>query len=290
MTHKEVNKKFLEDFNSKYPNFIVLEYTNIGSPIVFKDDDGIIHKKNMAKKCISHGVRKDSILNKEEYVSSKLNEIFPNLKLLKFNGFKQKILIQDENGFEYTPRCSDLLNNHPISIQTCTKKYDLFVFKANLKHNNIFEYPEFKYINGKQKIEIECKIHGSFLCSVESHLWGSGCPKCGYVGFSKESWLKRLKNERAIFYILEMFNEEEKFIKVGITSTNIEDRYKNLKEYQYNILLGIQNSPSYVYDIEKEILKKFKHSKVIPKKLFGGKTECLDVKCLEDLMLFIKSK
>jgi hypothetical protein len=285
--NKEKLDKFRIDFKNKYPQFEILEFKNLNSPIVFKDSEGYIHKKNIAFKCISHGVRVDSIVDKENYVSEKLKKIFPNLKVIEFTTFKGKITVQDENGFEYKPNCSDLLNGHPVSIQTCTQKEKLFVFKANIKHNNCFEYLPFKYINGKNKINIKCKIHGIFSQTIETHLEGSGCRKCGCVGFSKESWLKRLKNKECIFYILEMFNRNEKFLKVGITSKSVLSRYSRLENYKYKILFETKNNPSNIYDLEKSIMKNFKTNKFYPKKPFPGRSECFNLDCYKQIIKFI---
>lgn len=288
MNNKDKLDSFIKKFTNKYPGFVILEFTNLTSPIIFKDNKDIIHKKNEAHKCLSHGIRVDSIFDKEKYIIKKLKHLFPNLKLIEFNGFKKKIIVEDQNGFRYSPNCSDLLNGHPISIQTCLNKYELFVFKAKEKHKNLFIYPIFTYKNGKQKINIECKQHGIFTQSIESHLYGAGCKKCGCIGFSKDSWLKRLKNKQATFYILEMFNEKEKFIKIGITSTNIVNRYKDLKHYKYNLLFEKIDTPSNIYDLEKIILKYFKSNKYIPQNDFGGKNECFYLDSLTNLLIFIK--
>jgi hypothetical protein len=56
---------------------------------------------------------------------------------------------------------------------------DEFVRKANIKHNNKYDYSEVVYKSTHTKIHIKCDIHGIFTQEPASHLSGIGCPKCG---------------------------------------------------------------------------------------------------------------
>lgn len=270
-------------FYKKYPNFKLLKFTNLTSEIEFIDDEGYLHKKSLARRVLTHNVRMDSIIDKCSYIQDKIKLKFPDLKLIEFNGMKKNVLVEDSNGFIFTPQCHDLISGHPVSIQTCTNKYEYFVFKANNRHNSYYNYPIFNYKNGKQKIEILCPIHGSFYQSIESHLYGRGCPLCNKGGFSKESWLKRLKDKECCLYVLKIFDENESFIKIGITSKSIEKRFKPLINYKFSELFQIKGNASEIYDLEKELLKRYKHYKYFPKKEFAGKTECFSIKILTKL-------
>lgn len=53
-----------------------------------------------------------------------------------------------------------------------------FVSKADLVHNNFYDYSQIDYDIGKTKIDIICPVHGVFSQRAESHLQGIGCPKC----------------------------------------------------------------------------------------------------------------
>lgn len=55
---------------------------------------------------------------------------------------------------------------------------ELFIKKASEIHNNKFDYSKSAYTNYNSKIEIICKIHGSFMQTVDNHLHGQGCIKC----------------------------------------------------------------------------------------------------------------
>ncbi len=53
-----------------------------------------------------------------------------------------------------------------------------FKERAEKKHGKRYDYSEVNYINAITKIDIICPEHGSFPQTPNSHLNGSGCPKC----------------------------------------------------------------------------------------------------------------
>ena len=89
-----------------------------------------------------------------------------------------------------------------------TKKLtiDIFVVRANKKHNYKYDYSKFVYINCRTKSIIICPEHGEFLQNPHDHLKGKVCHKCSGT---------QLKN-------LEQFiNEATKFIIVNIIIQNL---------------------------------------------------------------------
>lgn len=61
-----------------------------------------------------------------------------------------------------------------------------FINRAQLIHNNKYQYKNTKYTNAKTKVFITCPIHGDFLQSPDSHLRGKGCPECKKEKLSKD--------------------------------------------------------------------------------------------------------
>ncbi|EJT5937157.1 GIY-YIG nuclease family protein [Clostridium perfringens] len=58
-------------------------------------------------------------------------------------------------------------------------KLEIFIDKANKKHNNKFDYSKFVYKTAKTKSIIICPIHGEFLQNPDKHLNSKyGCIKC----------------------------------------------------------------------------------------------------------------
>ena len=62
-----------------------------------------------------------------------------------------------------------------------TDTLESFISKAKLIHNNTYDYSESNYVSSQTKIKIICPIHGEFWQTPNSHLHGSGCPKCGKI-------------------------------------------------------------------------------------------------------------
>ena len=53
-----------------------------------------------------------------------------------------------------------------------------FIKKANIIHNNKYDYSKVEYIKANQKVIIICKKHSDFLQTPNDHLDGKGCRNC----------------------------------------------------------------------------------------------------------------
>ena len=91
-----------------------------------------------------------------------------------------------------------------------------FIEKANLRHNNLYDYSKCNYKSTRDKIIISCKIHGEFLQTPNDHLSGCGCQKCGLGNYSKIciEWLENIMKKDNIF-IQHGYNFIEKKIKIN---------------------------------------------------------------------------
>lgn len=67
----------------------------------------------------------------------------------------------------------------PLNIST-------FIERARAVHGDKYDYSNVHYVNIKKKVTITCKMHGSFNQVAETHLDGSGCPKCGLLSRSNK--------------------------------------------------------------------------------------------------------
>lgn len=90
---------------------------------------------------------------------------------------KNKILIKDEYGFDHLVSPHVHLQGHKTSIKTVINKVNYIIYHFNLIHNYKYDYSKVKY-DGKNKVTIICPEHGEFEQTPDSHLHGSGCPKC----------------------------------------------------------------------------------------------------------------
>lgn len=159
-----------------------------------------------------------------------------------------------------------------------------FIERANLKHNNLYDYKLVDYQGAHTKIKIICKHHGEFLQSPNSHLSGKGCKNCA---LSEKGWTRthfkdkciNNNNGLGILYILGCWDDEKKetFIKIGITSRSIKQRYDSKAKLPYNfkVLHEITGDPEYIYDLETLLHKKSKNYRYTPSIQFAGSSsEC----------------
>ncbi|MFW6226147.1 MAG: hypothetical protein ACOC3V_04245 [bacterium] len=72
------------------------------------------------------------------------------------------------------------LNGHGCPYCSGVKKLtnEEFIKRANVIHDNFYDYSMIDYINTENKIIIICPQHGKFEQTPHSHLNGNGCEKC----------------------------------------------------------------------------------------------------------------
>lgn len=68
-----------------------------------------------------------------------------------------------------------------------------FIERANIIHNNKYNYEKTNYINSRKKVLIICPIHGEFWQTADGHLRGQGCTKCSKKIKTTEEFIKKAK-------------------------------------------------------------------------------------------------
>lgn len=74
------------------------------------------------------------------------------------------------------PKCANEEN-----AKTRTKDLQHYLSKAKEVHRDKYDYSKVVFVERGSKVEILCKVHGSFWQTFSSHLQGCGCPKCATV-------------------------------------------------------------------------------------------------------------
>lgn len=139
-------------------------------------------------------LNKDKALTNEEFIR-RAREIhgdkFDYSKVEYKNNYTKVCIIcheKDANGVEHgdfwqTPAnhlcgngCKKCRNDEYCRRRTAS--YDEYIAKARKVHGDRYNYPPEEYIIGKDKIAIECSIHGIFHQRRSAHLEGEGCPRC----------------------------------------------------------------------------------------------------------------
>lgn len=70
---------------------------------------------------------------------------------------------------------------------------DEFIRKAELIHNNKYDYSLAEYKNSITKIKILCHVHGEFIQPPGTHLAGVGCPRCAGKNKTTEDFIIQAK-------------------------------------------------------------------------------------------------
>lgn len=132
---------------------------------------------------------------------------------------------------------------------------------------------EFKGVNNP----IEFKILGKKYISTPTALMSgyfSTTPSLGIFNLKNiEKNKLEFINKKCILYKIKLFNENEVFYKVGITTTPISNRFRQIP-YNIEIIELIDTNLYDGYNQEKQIHKQLSKSKYSPQIQFGGKTEC----------------
>lgn len=148
-----------------------------------------------------------------------------------------------------------------------------FIIESENIHNKLYTYNinKTKKMLIKDKIEIICKLHGSFFIKPKNHINGKGCPNCvnKEVRWTKEHY----RNKITILYYIKI----GKYYKIGLTKRNVIKRFETEKEIKKNIeILNVWEfkNGGIAFELEKECLdatKKYSTNIKILKK--GGNTE-----------------
>lgn len=158
-----------------------------------------------------------------------------------------------------------------------------FIEKSIKIHGNKYNYDLVDYVNQMTKVDIVCKIHGAFSQQPNSHLCRKeGCPICGNTAgtWSYTKWEEQgfssTKFESFKIYVIECWNDTERFFKIGKTFRTIGQRYhaKSDLPYEWRVVYTEQGSARYVCELERELINKHFDVKYIPKIKFRGGEEC----------------
>jgi len=222
-------------------------------------------------------------------------------KVVYVNSYTQiKIICQNHGIFEQIPQVhlKSVVGCPKCDISNRTKIASKFIIEANLRHDNLYKYHKIKYINSKKKIEIVCDKHGSFWQTPENHMRnGSGCPICANFNRSKTYNAGREirlanKNESGIIYLAEFSQENEKFVKIGITTgAGVITRFGTThRGYKINNLFEEKLPMATAASIENAILEMFVMDKHTPNIKFGGYTECFTINTKDKILKYINRR
>ncbi len=223
-----------------------------------------------------------------------------NLEYLEqYNGRFKKIKARDESGIIHLVKPDKLFAGRKPSIYTAIDKTKVYVNKAIEIHKGKYNYSKAIYTGDLGKLKIKCSKHGYFLQGAGVHLMGCGCPKCGIEkmklsraknGWTRTSWIEfcNASNSDPKLYIIHCYNDNEQFIKIGITKNKMKRRLSNyMMPYNYHAIKIISGTAGQIYDKERDLKKQFTNFKYNPSIDFHGKTECFSELIMEPILKLV---
>lgn len=210
-------------------------------------------------------------INNDEFISRASilhNDTYDYTETVYESCFKPVKIICKKHGEFYQAPSKHLFGNGcnicGIEKSSSVKLIDkeIFIKRATSIHGERYIYDNVEYELSREKVEIICKEHGSFMMKPNNHLSGQGCPSCSKSGFDK--------NKDGYVYFL----HGNGFVKVGITN-KITQRLKQLKSatnFDFNLIAKIKTTGTEAMRIEKYYHKKYESAGLAG---FDGATEWL---------------
>ena len=106
-------------------------------------------------------------------------------------------------------------------------------------------------------------------------------------GFSMREWIDQAEKSENFdsykLYIIELHNDNERFIKVGRTFNTVEKRFSadGSLPYCYDVLKIVEDTPYRIFNLETKLKRKFKQHRYKPLKSFSGLNECFTLEIKE---------
>ena len=296
--NKWTSEKFYEELekrNSHYKNgefTIIGDFTNTTNKILVNTKYGMC---NIAINSLLNNTKPTlrSAINKQEFSLNQLREVNDGFRNNNFTIIKEFLKnkhityhTQDEFGICEVSK-DNLMKNKTPTIESATDK-NLYAIKRfeKIYDTELYDYKDIEYINSYTPLKIFCNKHRDyFYKSFSHHIDGQGCIRCAEElkhSFEWKSWHIAGINYRYFsafkLYILKLVEEDGLvFYKIGKTFKKISQRclaFKN--EYKTYEILHEEKSKDGVFisELEQYLKTIIKDKSYIPKKKFGGYSEC----------------
>lgn len=240
--------------------------------------------KLLSSECINR-----VMLSKEQFIrdSSEKHQGKYDYSLIDFKDSRFHVNIVCPLHGEFFQRPSHHKNGQgcPVCKKRLTK--ESFVIRATDMHGNKYSYEKLIYSTNRTPVTITCSIHGDFKQSPSSHMKGHGCKSCNLVGTYNNTYFQKKDNmvKSGKLYIVKLFNTEENFYKIGITTKSIQKRFEKDKGYAFSIIRSIDGNLYTLFKIEQSILKQFIYRhRYTPKISLGGSRECFSEEMLNQVL------
>lgn len=238
---------------------------------------------------------------------------FAKAKEIHNDGYDYTDSIYVNNSTHIVIKCKTCLNVfsqkphnhlHYIGCKTCSQKASKDKQRKSLSkllqefkevHGDKYDYSYVDYVNWETPIKIGCPLHNIFLQRPDVHRSGSGCKHCSHLKTSRHGVNTKQCSDEILLYIVEFKSEKYEFIKIGITSRTVKNRFSNVryKPYSKNTLLEIKLPSNIAIELESKILIHFQPSRYYiseKKDGFKGCTEIFKIVEKDSILKYAKEQ
>ena len=107
-----------------------------------------------------------------------------DLSRVNYTGMRNKIIVGCTSHGEFEVTATNFTVNQsgcPVCGAQNAKSTGEFIRESKEKHGDKYDYRYVIYVNARSKVKIKCREHGVFEQLPNTHISGSGCPKCSKV-------------------------------------------------------------------------------------------------------------
>jgi hypothetical protein len=172
----------------------------------------------------------------------------------------------------FTSRLNDVIREKRTSCG-CRKGNKPYVYTSGTIINGVKFVKTLGTFKYYQMAIFICPLCGrDWKSSIGNIKAGNTKSCCGKkIGWSKSRWEKM--SDTAILYKVRLYNDSESFIKIGMTTKDIEKRMKGIP-YSFDVIKIIHGNSGYIHDLEHRIKRIRRGSEYKPNIVFKGDTEC----------------
>ena len=235
LTQNDFLDRCIENHGDKY-DYSKSIYINMKTPVLiscpihgeFKQKPMIHLNGGECPRCSKVKLGDSMSYSQEEFIKkcSKIHNNKYDYSLVKYNRSTDLVTIICPEHGKFTQKAAFHLAGKgckKCGILSASSKTSLgkntFVSKAKIIHGDKYIYDDVIYVNSKDNVKVICKEHGPYLTIPNSHLRGSGCPKCGRIQaaisktFTNEEFIKRAKeihNDKYDYSLVKYINWRKK--------------------------------------------------------------------------------
>ena len=223
---KKFIEKSIERHGYRY-DYSKSEYKNTRTDIIIicKEHGEFIQKPNkhiIGQGCMKCKIQSNTLTN-EDFIKKSIHKHGDKYDYSKssyeYTNKKVIIICKEHGEFLQTPMTHISGSGCPECTFNSKKDVEIFKKQSIEKHNDKYCYDKTEYISSHKKVIIICKEHGEFLQTPNSHISGSGCPKCSFkFGKLENEWLDKFnipnkyRQYRIGRYIVDGFNPDNNTI------------------------------------------------------------------------------